>query len=196
MVKAAIFDLNGIFLQSPLLSTRIEKDFGVPVADFVLKLQEVMSKVRQPSAAPAFTYWQPVLLGWGITISEKEFWDYWFKAEKPSWEMIDFARDLREKGIKVFILSNNFRERSEYYEEYGWIHDAVDKVYFSWKTGFVKPDPEAWKLILTENNLLPEECVYFDDQKKNVDVAEKLGMHSFAFTDEVHLKKIINNLLQ
>ena len=32
MIKAAIFDLNGIFLQSSKLSDRFEKDFGVPVA--------------------------------------------------------------------------------------------------------------------------------------------------------------------
>lgn len=196
MIKAAIFDLNGIFLQSPKLSDRFEKDFGIPVADFLPKLSEIMNKVRQPNADKAFDYWQPVLQEWGVDLSEQEFWDYWFKAENQSEQMIQFARELRRKGIKVFILSNNFKERAEYYGHYPWIHDAVDKVYFSWQTGFVKPDPKAWELVLTENGLNPEECVYFDDQEKNLKAAENVGIKAFMFTNEATLEENVNSLMK
>ena len=73
MLKAAIFDLNGIFLQSPKLSDRFEKDFGVPVAVFLPKLSEIMDKVRQPNAGRAFDYWQPALKEWKVNFSEQEF---------------------------------------------------------------------------------------------------------------------------
>lgn len=194
MIKATIFDLNGIFLQSPKLSDRFEKDFYVPVTTFLPKLSEIMDEVRQPNAEPAFSYWQPALKGWGVNLSEQEFWDYWFKSEIQSDKMIAFTKELRSKGIKVFILSNNFRERAEYYGHYPWMHDAVDKVYFSWQTGFVKPDPEAWRLILKENNLKPEDCIYFDDQEKNLKAAESVGIKSFIFTNEAELEDIIKGL--
>lgn len=195
MLKATIFDLNGIFLQSPKLSDRFEKDFGVPVATFLPKLSEIMDKVRQPNAGPAFQYWQPILREWNINLSEREFWDYWFKGEIQSEAMIAFAKELRSKGIKVFILSNNFKERAEYYGHYPWMHDAVDKVYFSWQTGFVKPDSKAWELVLKENNLKPEDCVYFDDQEKNLKAAKSLGIKSFMFTNEAELEQTVKNLL-
>ena len=147
-LKAAIFDLNGIFFQSPKLSERFAKDFGVPTAEFLSKLSEIMDKVRQPGAGSAFEYWRPALKDWNIDLPEQEFWRYWFGTEVQSESMIAFARELRNKGIKVFILSNNFKERSEYYGHYPWIHDTVDKVYFSWQTGFVKPDPRAWELVI------------------------------------------------
>ena len=83
-----------------------------------------MDKVRRPNAGKAFDYWQPVLKEWGVNLSEKEFWDYWFKGEIQSDKMIAFAKELRGKGIKVFILSNNFKERAEYYGHYPWIHDS------------------------------------------------------------------------
>jgi len=191
MLKAAIFDLNGIFLQSPKLSDRFEKEFRIPVATFLPKLSEIMDKVRQPGAGSAFAYWQPILKEWNVNLSEQEFWDYWFKAEIPSERMIAFARELRNKGVKVFILSNNFKERAEYYGHYPWIHDAVDKVYFSWQTGFVKPDPKAWSSLLAENNLKPDECIYFDDQEKNLKAAESVGIKSFMFTDEMALEKTV-----
>ena len=109
--------------------------------------------------------------------------------------MITFAISLRQKGIKVFILSNNFKERAEFYGQYPWIHEAVDKVYFSWQTGFVKPDSRAWQLVLDENDLKPEECMYFDDQDRNVKAAESLGINSYIFTDEADLERTVNNTL-
>ena len=70
MIKAIIFDLNGIFIQSPMLSERVAKDFGVPVSDFLGKLGSIMDKVRQPGAGPSFQYWKPELKAWGIGLSE------------------------------------------------------------------------------------------------------------------------------
>lgn len=194
MLKAAIFDLNGIFLQSPKLSDRFEKDFGIPVAKFLPKLSEIMDKARKPGAGNTFRHWQPALKEWGVGLSEEEFWDYWFKAEKVSDKMVSFAKELRSKGIKVFILSNNFKERAEYYGHYPWVHDAIDKIYFSWQTGFVKPDPMAWTSILDEHNLKADDCIYFDDQEKNLRAAESVGIKAFMFTDESALEKIVRDL--
>jgi putative hydrolase of the HAD superfamily len=151
-----------------------------------------MDKVRKPNAGKAFTYWQPVLKEWGIKISEKEFWDYWFKAERPSEEMIALAKNLRKNNIKVITLSNNFRERAEHYEHYPWMNEIVTKAYFSWQTGFVKPDKKAWELVLREQGLEAEECIYFDDQEKNLKAAESLGIRSFMFTTKECVENIIN----
>lgn len=195
MLKAVIFDLNGIFLQSPKLSDRFAIDYGVKSEVFLPALFEIMEKVRQPGAQPAFSYWEPYFIQWGIGLSEKEFWTYWFGAEVSSEQMINFAKSLREKGVKVFILSNNFKERAEYYGSYPWIHDAVDKVYFSWQTGFVKPDIKAWEFVLIDNNLKPEVCIYFDDQQKNLDASEKVGIKSYMFTTEEELENIVNQYI-
>ena len=102
---------------------------------------------------------------------------------------------FKEKGIKIFVLSNNFKERAEYYGHYPWMHEVVDKAYFSWQTGFVKPNTEAWKLVLSENNLQPKECLYFDDQEKNIKASEDTGIKAFIFTDEEKLEKIVNGYL-
>ncbi len=195
MIKAIIFDLNGIFIQSPKLSERFEKDFGVHISEFLPKLGEIMDKVRQPNAGGSFQYWKPVLDEWNINLSEQDFWDYWFKVETVSERMVNFAKELRAKGIKVFILSNNFKERAKYYGNYPWIHEAVDKVYFSWQTGLIKPDPQAWIQILSENNLKPDECLYFDDQEKNLKSAESIGIKSFMFSNEEKLENDVNKSL-
>lgn len=196
MIKAVILDLNGIFLQSEKLSDRFEKDFNISNSVFLPKLKEIMGEVRKPNASPAFFYWQPAFKEWGINLNEDEFWKYWFEEEKQSNRVIEYAKSLRQKGIKVFVLSNNFKERATFYGHYSWMHDAVDKAYFSWQTGFVKPDVKAWELVLRENDLKSEECIYFDDLEKNVESAKILDIKSFLFTNEEELEKIIKEELE
>ena len=96
--------------------------------------------------------------------------------------MIELVKKLRNRGVKIFVLSNNFVERANYYKKtFPFLEEIFDKVYYSWQTGFVKPNPEAYKKLLADNNLKPEECIYFDDSKENIEVAKKLGIQSFVF---------------
>ena len=71
MIRAAIFDLNGIFIQSPKLSERFEKDFLVDKEIFVKKLSEIMGEVRKPNARPAFQYWENF---WLLSASQIANW--------------------------------------------------------------------------------------------------------------------------
>jgi putative hydrolase of the HAD superfamily len=190
-MRTAIFDLNGIFIQSPKLSGRFEQAFGVPPEKFLPKLSEIMDKVRRPNAGRAFAYWEPVLTEWGIKLSEQEFWDFWFGAEKVSMDMADFARSLRGKGIKSFILSNNFKERADYYDQHSWTHEIADKIYYSWQTGFVKPDTRAWTNILQENNLRANDCVYFDDKEENLQAARSVGIEAHLFASKEAAEKLL-----
>jgi len=194
MLKAVIFDLNGVFIQGEKLSKKFERDFGISSEQFLPELSRILEIGRRPGAENMFNYWKPVLEKWDIALNEKEFFDYWFKSEKLNPEMIVLAQELKHKNLKLIILSNNFKERSEYYGHYTWIDSIFDKVYFSWKTGFVKPDPRAWEKALEEMNLNPEDCVYFDDQKKNLKVAESIGIKSFMFVDESTTRKILESL--
>lgn len=117
MIKAVIFDLNGVFIQSSKLSGRFEEKFGIPSEEFMLTLKEVMPKTRMPNAGDAYDYWTPYLEKWKINITREDFFDFWFSAEKENSEMIKLAKELKSKGLKVFILSNNFIERAYYYEK-------------------------------------------------------------------------------
>jgi putative hydrolase of the HAD superfamily len=198
MIKAVIFDLNGIFIQSSDLSEseRFKKDFNVSAQDFFPKLESVLEKIRQPNSGGSFQYWKPILKEWKVNLSEREFWDYMFGVEKVSETMVSFARELKNKGMKVFILSNTLKEAALYYREhYPWMDEAIDKLYFSFQTGFKKPDKRAWENILSDNNLKPEECIYFDDQEKHLQGCQSVGIKSFLFTNEKDLQNKIKELL-
>ncbi len=194
MIKAAIFDLNGIFIQGPRLSDRFKEIFGIETKDFLPVLKEIMAKIRKPNAGSAFSHWKPYLERWNVSLTEEQFLDFWFGAEKEIPELIELAKQIKTKGVKVFILSNNFAERADYYKKSSpFLTEIPDKVYYSWQTGFVKPDPQAFKNLLTENNLEPEECIYFDDLEENIKVANDLGMKAFLYNNVIGLEEALRN---
>lgn len=187
MKKAIIFDLNGVFIKSPKLSDRFKDDFGISEDVFLPALEEIMNKVRKPSAENLFRLWEPYFEKWGIEFTETEFLNYWFCAEKENVALVGSARNLKEKGYRLFILSNNFAERSDYYiKTFPFLTEIFEKLYFSWQTGYTKPDIRALGKVLKENELQAEECLYFDDSQKNIDVAKSLGLEAYIFNEEAN----------
>lgn len=195
MIKAVIFDLNGVFLQSEYLTKRMHEKYGVSENKLLEALKKVMKLVRQPGIDNSFEVWRPYLEKLGLKITKQEFFNFWFSGEKLVPELLEYAKELRSKGIKVFILSNNFRERTEYYRKnFPEIFESVDEAYFSWETGFVKPDPKAYQSILQKNNLQPEECIYFDDSKENIEVAQSLGINVQKYENLQTTQSFFKNL--
>lgn len=192
MIKAIIFDLNGVFIKSEKLSERFRRDFGIPEDQFMPALKKIIGEIRVPNAGDSFLYWKPYFDEWGIELSKSEFLNYWFSGEKIDQELFAFAKGLKDKGLKIFILSNNFVERTNYYfEEFPELFAIFEKCYFSWQTGFVKPDKNAFLAILEENNLKPEECFFFDDQEKNIEIARELGIKASLYHGLKEAQEII-----
>ncbi|MBI2625630.1 HAD family phosphatase [Candidatus Parcubacteria bacterium] len=192
MLKALIFDLNGVFIASPKLSDRFPAAFGVEASAFMEALRAVLPRIQLPGAGDAFAYWQPYLRQWGVGISGEDFFNFWFSVEQPVPEMIEIARQTRQAGIKVFALSNNFAERTRYYDaQFPILKEVFDHVYYSWQTGFIKPDSRAYELIMTEHQLQPSECLYFDDSPANVSAAEELGIRSFLFEGPASVERVL-----
>jgi HAD superfamily hydrolase (TIGR01509 family) len=194
MIKAVIFDLNGVFVKSKMLSARFKDDFDISEEEFLPVLKENMKIVRTPGAKELFFYWEPYLKQWNINLNQQEFYDYWFKAEKEEPEMTRLAEKLKSVGMDVFILSNNLRERAEYYDHtFSHLPKIVKKIYYSFETGFIKPDPKAFEHLLQENLLHADECIYFDDQLTNIAVAKNLGMKAYLFEGVDKTKEQLRN---
>lgn len=94
----------------------------------------------------------------------------------------EWAFFLKKSGYKLGVLSNMPREFLQYYGDEIPIFTNADYACFSCNIGFVKPEPEIYYNVLNGLNVKPEETVFFDDIKENVDAANKIGINGFVWT--------------
>ena len=192
MTKNILFDLNGIFIQSPYLTDRFRDGFGVAEEASMRALKEVMAQIRLPDAVSAYDAWRPYLVEWGISMDEEQLHDFWFGAETENIEMVRLAKKLKKAEHVLYILSNNFKERAEYYERtFDFMRPGADlftKIYYSWQTGFVKPDKEAFENFLKKEKLDASDCVFFDDSQRNVTAAQGAGIRSYVYSSPIEVE--------
>src|SRR4030042_2384613 len=97
-------------------------------------------------------------------------------------ERWDLLHEMKQH-YRTFLLSNTSVLHVESYFEYlyhkfgirGYRH-LFEKLYFSYETGIRKPDVRAFKLVLDENGLVPQETLLIDDSKQNIESARKLDI--------------------
>jgi HAD superfamily hydrolase (TIGR01509 family) len=196
MIKAVVFDLNGVFLQSEYLTDRIEREFGISSSVSKEILTNSLNKVRLGGDVSIYTYWKELFNKHNLDISEEKFLSFWFRGEKLVPELVSLAKKLRKDGIEVYIFSNNFRERTEYYRKnFKEIFANVDKAFFSWETRLVKSDPNAYKHLLDEIGHIASEVLYFDDSLENVSLANRLGIRAYFYENLAKTKEIIKEEL-
>jgi putative hydrolase of the HAD superfamily len=192
MIKAIVFDLNGVFLQSDYLTKRIEDKFGISSEESLIVLKESLKETRLNPTVKIFKYWIDLFKNHNIEITEDEFLSFWFSGESLVNEFVLLSKKLRERGFAVYIFSNNFKERTEYYRKnFKEIFDNVDSAFFSWETGFVKSDLKAYSNLISNINVKPEEIIYFDDSEENVQLAISLGIKAYVYKDFNNTKRVL-----
>ncbi|MBR5707069.1 MAG: HAD family phosphatase [Bacteroidaceae bacterium] len=110
------------------------------------------------------------------------FRDRWFEmcnGEIPG--MLEIIQDLKKKGVGVYGLTNwpaeTFDEARRRFKTLA----NIDKFVVSSAVKLAKPDPAIYKLLISKYDLKPEECVFIDDRKDNVDTAIRLGMSGIVY---------------
>lgn len=186
MIKAYIADINGTFVQSEYLSNKLHERWNVPIEESLQALKGIQDIIRFPKAPKAFSLWKPYLERWQIDITEKDFFDWWFSFELLQKAVVSFCVKVRNEGKKVYILSNNFKERTVYYKkQFPEIFQNIDGSYFSCENGFVKPNVEAIQNVLNDNQLKPDEVIYVDDSLQNLESARSLGIRAYSSFSEI-----------
>ena len=63
---------------------------------------------------------------------------------------------------------------------------------YSYLEHVIKPDKEIYRLIIDKYNLEISECIFFDDDIKNVISANEFGLKSYVFTNIRDIENVLN----
>ena len=114
------------------------------------------------------------------------FRDVFFSALHPNEALIDYMGELRGRGLRMAILTNNVREWEELWRaKLPKLDQTFEVVVDSAWVGMRKPDPAIYRLTVERlgNGLLAEECIFIDDTEANCESARSLGMRAVHFVD-------------
>ncbi len=196
MKRALILDFGGVISRT-LFETHdeTERALGLPAGTLTW---------RGPFDPPSDPLWQAMQRG---ELSERGYWlqrsrevgallgETWDAMEtlvqrargaepdrivRP--ETAALVREAQAAGIRLAILSNeldlfygrSLRERLPLLQAFERIDDAT-------YTGLLKPDPQAYLGCLQALGLSPKQVVFVDDQARNVEGAQRLGIPTVAF---------------
>jgi epoxide hydrolase-like predicted phosphatase len=99
-------------------------------------------------------------------------------------EMIGYVAELRGRGLRAALLTNNVREwEPRWRAMLPEIDEIFEVVVDSAFVGMRKPEPGIYQLTLERlgGGLTAEECVFVDDIAVNCDAARELGMTAVQF---------------
>ena len=109
--------------------------------------------------------------------------EVYFERLVPNAPMITFVRELRERGVRTALLTNNVREWEPLWRaKLPEVDELFELVVDSAFVGLRKPDPAIYALTLERlGGVRPEECVFVDDLDVNCEAARALGMAAVRF---------------
>lgn len=186
MIKNIIFDLAGV-----VMNLNIERDTqalnaaGFP--DFVGCLAD--EAIRTPMLA--------YLNG---LMPKREFFDAIRPMCKPgvtddeiNWAMNAVCDDIPEsrlqklielrKHYRVFLLSNIYDDAwahavHEIESKGHTLDECFDRLFLSHEMQLAKPDPAIFNEVCRQTGIKPEETLFFDDSRENIESASKLGFNA------------------
>lgn len=124
-------------------------------------------------------FWYQLEEAYGQYIPEtkRNIWNDW-ETMQPLPEMLDFVRELKQRGLKVGVLSNVIPFTIDQIRAHG-VYDEFDFAVLSAEVGVSKPDEEIYRIALRKMpELSPSEIVFVDDQERHLELAQATGMQT------------------
>ncbi|MGK3709477.1 HAD family hydrolase [Arthrobacter sp. IK3] len=157
--------------------------------------------------SPSSSYWAARLEYDGGGLSPAEYWSsvlgravggddldrleeldarLWSRLNPRTLEVLDF---MAGQGAHLALLSNMPEGMSHRYEsEAAWPGFFAAR-YFSGRLRMVKPEPQVYRYVLKGLGAAPEDVVFIDDNRANIEAAEALGMRVVLLREDTDLRQ-------
>jgi putative hydrolase of the HAD superfamily len=99
---------------------------------------------------------------------------------------------IKAGGTKLGILSNMPKDFLAMARQAIPVFSLPDVGIFSCETGSIKPEIPIYRTLIRAFGCEPEEIIFFDDIRENVDAARSLGINAFVWQDPRTAGEILN----
>lgn len=111
-------------------------------------------------------------------------YDNWINTMTPVKGMQQLICDIRKTDKKLYLLSNISIGFAENYGKVEWIKELLDRfdgLVLSGTIGKIKPNRDIFEHLLETFDLNSDECLFIDDNAKNIEGAKCVGIEGYLF---------------
>ena len=199
MIKNIIFDLGNVLIRfkpEEFVNKNIKKEYREKFFNAVFKGQEWADLDRgvleYSDAVKIFSEKIPEC----SSEIKKLFDNYILDVLEPIEKNIEIMKSLKGK-YKLFVLSNFHYPAFDYIFKNWEFFKYFDGKVVSGHCKLLKPEKKIYELLCLTYSLKPNECVFIDDTKANIEAAEEFGINGIHLTDTNILEEKLkeNNLI-
>jgi len=99
--------------------------------------------------------------------------DFWSAYDE---RVLAWITQLRAQGYLTGILSNLPSPLGAHLRIRSWFLDHFDQVTFSYELLSAKPEAKIYRHVVKELGIAPEEALFLDDRRENVEGAKAAGL--------------------
>ena len=182
MIKNIIFDIGNVILQF---------DIKEVIPNFTKKESEKQFIINNIINSPEWLQYSLIDTGFISReqaleivedrtnhINDELIEKFWYRYNDYSFindNVIDIIKELKEKDYKIYLLSNINSHTYNHIKD-NKLFNLVDGYVFSYIEHQVKPYVGIYNTLLERYKLIPQECLFIDDNIKNIKTANELGI--------------------
>lgn len=194
MIRAIIFDSDGMITPSKRFSEDLETLFGVSlnksIPFFKAEFQECLigKKDLKEELLKQIEIWN-------CNNTVEELIKYWFESQSEvDQRIINIINNLKNQGIKCYLATNQEKHRTEFMKQNMGFGDLFDEVFSSADIGLKKPQQEFFEYIYKKinNGFTKEEILFCDDEPKHIEEAERFGFKGHTYKKFEDFNDFIN----
>jgi putative hydrolase of the HAD superfamily len=195
VIEAVVSDFGGV-ITLPLIEgfRRAHEDLGIPIEALGKAMALTASRAPEPPlwtlergqmTEPDFIAGLAAALGEvvGRPVDLDGYGARLMRELDANEELLAYYRSLRERGVRLAILTNNVREWHDAWRSKFAIDELFELVVDSGFEGTRKSEPEIYALTLERLGLPGEACAFVDDLEVNLPPARAAGMHAIHFRE-------------
>jgi epoxide hydrolase-like predicted phosphatase len=198
-IKALIFDFGGVLLRtmSQEPRDRLAARLGLSreqLLSIVFDSEE--SQLEQLGRISPDVRWRRLAQDLGLRSQQEveAFQTEFFAADALDVELIAYLRRMRGP-YKTALLSNAWADLATWLRTRFHIDNCFDVIVISAAVHMMKPDPAIYHYTLSQLQVAPQEAVFVDDSRPNVEAAAALGIHAIQFTTPEAVLEQVESLI-
>ncbi len=117
----------------------------------------------------------------GSRVELDGFGERYFRHLEPNERLIEYMRELADRGYRLAICTNNVREWEGRWRAMLPVDEIFDVVVDSAFVGARKPERRIYEITLERLGSAPEATLFIDDVEINCEAARELGMQAIHF---------------